>query len=273
VANDSTAAVRDGTTQVVKHCNIAVDLGARIRVLDAPASPTERYLGSGSIVLGAGRGADLVISDESVSRRHLQITVSAQGIEVVDLGSRNGTIYRGGRVGRLTLDKEATLLLGRVRVSVGPESASGATVAPERLVPGIRTASGARARLYDTLVHLLRLPTDVIEQLEDHIWSGNLNEFGTLIDACTAVESLAQVPFEGDEPLAEMLRRVLDVKRPYLEQKEQLINRFIDVYLSMLLEHTGGNQSAAARLSGIDRAHLNKMIAKFRREANLAGDR
>lgn len=265
VVSDTAAVVREGTTEVVEQSGSATACTVRIHVHDAPASPSERSLTNGSIVLGAGLGADLVISDESVSRRHLQITVSPQGFELLDLGSRNGTFYQGGRVGRVTLDREAVIVLGRVRVTVTPESQSGAPVASPQNQSEMRGGSAARARLYESLVQLLRLPPRVIEQLESHIWSGDVQAFGNVIQGCAPIGELPCAPSDGEEQLTEMLRRVLDVERPYQEQKDQVTNRFIDVYLSMLLEHTGGNQSAAARVSGIDRAHLNKMITKFRR--------
>ena len=91
-----------------------------------------------------------------------------------------------------------------------------------------------------------------------------------MVRGYAALGELPQAPIEGEERLAELLRRVLDVERPYQQQKDQILNQFIDVYLSMLLDRTRGNQTEAARVSGIDRAHLNKMIAKLRRESNRA---
>jgi DNA-binding NtrC family response regulator len=114
---------------------------------------------------------------------------------------------------------------------------------------------------------VLRLPSQVIDQLERHNWPGNVRELRNVIRGYAAVGELPQAPIEGDDQLAELLRRVLDVDRPYQQQKDHILNKFIDVYLSMLLEHTGGNQSQASRMSGIERAHLNRMIAKLRGES------
>jgi DNA-binding protein Fis len=52
------------------------------------------------------------------------------------------------------------------------------------------------------------------------------------------------------------------VARGYHEQKDALVDRFTRIYLQAMLTHTGNNQSAAARLSGLDRTYLRKLLAK-----------
>ncbi|MGY8777276.1 MAG: FHA domain-containing protein [Longimicrobiales bacterium] len=49
------------------------------------------------IVVGRDEGADVLIDNPSVSRRHAEIRLSDNGWEVEDLGSSNGTFIRGQR--------------------------------------------------------------------------------------------------------------------------------------------------------------------------------
>ena len=121
MADQGKVLIREVSTSTVGQPRLPGVCSVVIKVHDVAAAPQEQTLTSGSIVLGAGHGADVIIGDESVSRRHLQITLSNQGIEVVDLNSSNGTYYQGQRIGRLTLDREATFLLGRVKVTVAPQ--------------------------------------------------------------------------------------------------------------------------------------------------------
>lgn len=51
-----------------------------------------------SIVVGREDGADVVIDNPSVSRRHAEIRLGDNGWEVHDLGSSNGTFIRGNRI-------------------------------------------------------------------------------------------------------------------------------------------------------------------------------
>jgi transcriptional regulator with PAS, ATPase and Fis domain len=64
------------------------------------------------VVVGSSPECDLVLSDPRVSRRHCDVTLSARGVTVRDLGSKNGTI-----LGDLSI-VEAWLPLGR-KVVVG----------------------------------------------------------------------------------------------------------------------------------------------------------
>jgi DNA-binding protein Fis len=50
--------------------------------------------------------------------------------------------------------------------------------------------------------------------------------------------------------------------RPLMEQREEFNEQFTRAYLVMLLEKAGGNQSEAARLSGVERSHLRKLLIK-----------
>jgi serine/threonine protein kinase len=68
-----------------------------------------------SFTIGRGREATLRVEDERVSRKHLAITLTAGGIEVADLGSRNGT-----RVNGRVLAPNERMLAGRfVHVELG----------------------------------------------------------------------------------------------------------------------------------------------------------
>jgi two-component system, cell cycle response regulator len=66
-------------------------------------------------VIGRTAGADIVIPDSSVSRRHAVIRRAAPGVddfEVIDLGSTNGTIVEGERVERLALKPGSKVAIG-----------------------------------------------------------------------------------------------------------------------------------------------------------------
>jgi hypothetical protein len=64
-----------------------------------------------------------------------------------------------------------------------------------------------------------------------------------------------------DDALADAVR--LDV--PYLAQRDELVDRFTNVYVDRLLKETNGNQTAAAKLAGLDRTYLGRLLAKIGR--------
>ncbi|MFV0426159.1 MAG: FhaA domain-containing protein [Beutenbergiaceae bacterium] len=77
----------------------------------------QRYLLTGQVtVIGRGSDADIVVDDSGISRRHLEIRVTPDGVVASDLGSTNGTFVEGHRVPAATLVDGNTLTIGRTRI-------------------------------------------------------------------------------------------------------------------------------------------------------------
>ena len=76
-------------------------------------------------VIGRGEEADVVVDDPGVSRRHAEIRVTSDGPHLVatvrDLGSTNGTMVDGDRIGRgqhgEALREGTTITIGRTRAT------------------------------------------------------------------------------------------------------------------------------------------------------------
>jgi pSer/pThr/pTyr-binding forkhead associated (FHA) protein len=74
----------------------------------------------GSIkTVGRGRRADFVLDAALVSRVHCRLEAGAEGLEVVDLESTNGTFVNDKRVTRARLATGDRLRVGRVELRVG----------------------------------------------------------------------------------------------------------------------------------------------------------
>lgn len=71
------------------------------------------------LVVGRGTEADLRINDPGVSRRHVEFTVRGEtDIEVTDLGSTNGMLVDGTRMGRARLRDGATVKIGHTTMTL-----------------------------------------------------------------------------------------------------------------------------------------------------------
>jgi len=70
------------------------------------------------MVVGRGRGADLVIAESTMSREHAAIGFDADGCYVEDLGSTNGTKVNGERRTRAHLQDDDEIQLGRLQLRV-----------------------------------------------------------------------------------------------------------------------------------------------------------
>ena len=108
------------------------------------------------------------------------------------------------------------------------------------------------------------LPAEVVARLRARRWPGNVRELRNVVQAYAALGRLPPEPgaTAGGAGADDFFERAIDVTRPYADQKDDLVEQFTRAYLVRLMQHTGGNQSAAARLSGLDRSWLWRLLAK-----------
>ncbi|MDY0161673.1 sigma-54 dependent transcriptional regulator [Desulfobotulus sp.] len=107
-------------------------------------------------------------------------------------------------------------------------------------------------------------------------WPGNARELeNTLMGLCALTEKKELGPRSPEcppppcpEPAIEEVQ-IPDLSFPYQEAKERVIARFTQKYLDHLLRSTAGNISQAARVSGIQRQSLQKILRRHHMDAEL----
>jgi S-DNA-T family DNA segregation ATPase FtsK/SpoIIIE len=94
-------------------------------IVAGPDAGKEFSLWRGTAYLGRGRGAEIRLSDSSVSRRHAKLVIAgspqsspASLVEVVDLGSANGIWVGGAEVPRAVLQAGDRVRLGDTEIEV-----------------------------------------------------------------------------------------------------------------------------------------------------------
>lgn len=85
---------------------------ATLRVVEGPDAGASFALQPGSHILGRDAGADVVLADPLVSKRHARVDVFAHAVRLVDLNSANGIEVDGGVVSRVDLEDGATVRIG-----------------------------------------------------------------------------------------------------------------------------------------------------------------
>jgi DNA-binding NtrC family response regulator len=124
-----------GITRVTATVLAGTDVGAR-------ADGEER------LTIGSASGNDLVLADRAVSRYHLELRRVAQGIEVVDLESTNGTLVGDLRLSRGIVPPGTTLILGDTRVVVSDGEALELPLSAGESLAGLRGSSDVMRRLF-----------------------------------------------------------------------------------------------------------------------------
>ena len=113
-------------------------------------------------------------------------------------------------------------------------------------------------------------PKQVSPELMDYLlardWPGNTRELENTIRrwcAMTVKDTISIEVLAPEDRSARVLKEKADFNRPYKALKEQAIEKFTRDYLNRLLEHTKGNVSLSAQISGIKRQSLQKIIKRY----------
>jgi DNA-binding NtrC family response regulator len=96
-------------------------------------------------------------------------------------------------------------------------------------------------------------------ELWQHTWPGNVRELRNYLEQLVILKTPPPLHAGApDAPLGDDLDRL-----PLPTARSQLVERFERRYLARLLERTAGNVAEAARVSGVNRATLFRMIARY----------
>lgn len=83
-----------------------------VRVVDGPDKGKERTLDAGTVLVGSHENNDLVLSDPTISRYHLELQLRAEGVRVTDQDSTNGSYLNDTRLGSVVVSKRTSVRLG-----------------------------------------------------------------------------------------------------------------------------------------------------------------
>jgi len=139
------------------------------------------------------------------------------------------------------------------------------------VVPPLRERLGdiaVLARDFARRLGVSELPAEALEALGQHHWPGNVRELRNAVEAYVALGTVPRSVLLGEIANDDSLKAFIDPSKPYADQKNELLQRFTRAYLERLLQQAGGNQSEAARVSGLERSYLGKLIDKLRLTAH-----
>jgi len=126
-----------------------------------------------------------------------------------------------------------------------------------------------------------RLSEGAVRAMRSYPWRGNVRELQNVIEHAVVLAEPGQeiqpedIPFRGDERVAPT--PVSSVAADFGEEsyhvaRERLVDDFERRYLTWLVERAGGNMSKAARIAGVDRTTLYRLMERHGlRRATLAG--
>ncbi len=93
----------------------------RFIVIRGPDRGEALVVGATSVTIGSGSAADVRLSDPTISRRHLLVSLADSGVKVRDLGSTNGSFVGGARFQELLLCFGAEIQIGQTILKYLPD--------------------------------------------------------------------------------------------------------------------------------------------------------
>lgn len=113
----ATREIRDGDDVV--ECALP---GIKLTVLDGPDKGQEAVARRGTLRVGNAPDNDLVLTDDAVSRHHLEIRLRPNEVRIADRRSTNGTEVNGVRVVEAVLKPGQVITLGKTTLRVSAVS-------------------------------------------------------------------------------------------------------------------------------------------------------
>jgi DNA-binding NtrC family response regulator len=130
--------------------------------LEGPAGISRVELGGhDDLILGSSEEAELRVADRTISARHLRIKVLPGGVQLEDLGSRNGLFVGAAKVSSALLTRPDTrFVVGQTTVVL--RRAGEVSCRYQMLVPGLVGSAPPMRRLVEAIVRTAPLSAPVL---------------------------------------------------------------------------------------------------------------
>jgi two-component system, NtrC family, response regulator GlrR len=180
-----------------------------VEVVRGPDAGKELTATSERIVIGSHRTADLVLTDRTVSRFHVELVIEGDSVVLRDLGSRNGTLLDGVELeqGRLRGPTIVQVGSSELRIDVQGDAVP-LTLAPQEQFGALIGAAAVMRLTFERLEQAARRDGHVLIE----------GERGTGKDAAAAALHERSARHEG--PLD-----VIDCSGPALAVEEMLLGK------------------------------------------------
>ncbi len=102
----------------------------------------------------------------------------------------------------------------------------------------------------------------VLSEMSRHDWPGNVRELRNYVERSVVLQKAGPTIRRSTPGAAFGVPPPVDIAVPFKIAKDGAIDTFERAYLTALLEAAGNNMSKAARMAGMDRMYLHRLVQK-----------
>jgi hypothetical protein len=196
--------------------------------------------GGRTVTMGRSQEAELFVNSPRLSRRHCEVKLGQQGVELNDLNSSNGTFLNGRRVDRALVRPGDVVQVGGIAIRIDYD--------PAKLV-ATSGAGDIRCEKCDRRISMSTVEDGHVFELKNHI----------LCPACTESTRLSEVS-ESERKVSEVLAR----EGYTVEAKIDALSGVIPVYRA---RRTGLDNIVAIKALPLVAGVSKKKVERFQQEA------
>ncbi len=152
----------DATTQSLAGEPTGGASGLRLVVAAGPDQGRSLELAPGTYTVGKAADCELALSDAAVSRRHLEVVVTEERVELRDLGSKNGSYYLGARFDRIQVGAGAQVTVGTTALALMSAPAREPPLHAEGRFGRLVGQTAAMRRVFAALERLARTDASIV---------------------------------------------------------------------------------------------------------------
>jgi DNA-binding NtrC family response regulator len=133
-----------------------------VQVLDGRDAGLVHRAREDKLSVGTATGNDVVLTDDSVSRYHLELSRGRSGVRIVDCGSTNGTVIHGLQVEAVEAPAGTVIQLGRTRIKITDGDEVTLDVHDRDALAGLRGRTPVMRRLMSEVERAARSEVSVL---------------------------------------------------------------------------------------------------------------
>jgi DNA-binding NtrC family response regulator len=125
-----------------------------VEAVEGPGKGPRATLAGGTLLVGSDPACGLPLVDPTVSRRHLMLELLPDAVQVIDLGSRNGTRYLGARIREARVPVGGSVAVGKTTLRIRLASEQQRAISDREELHGLIGKSVAMRQLFADLERL-----------------------------------------------------------------------------------------------------------------------